>query len=50
MSLLFSAVKASDTLDRYRERIDLLNFAVLAKDERLVIAAMFFHYTPMRYL
>jgi len=40
MSLLFYAVKASGILNSYRKRIDLLNYTVLTKDERLVVTTM----------
>ena len=43
MSLLFNAVKASGRLlNCYRKRIDLLNYTVLTKDERLVVSTMLF--------
>ena len=38
--MLFYAVKASGMLNRNRKRIDLLNYTVLTKDERLVVTTM----------
>ena len=49
MSLLFNAVKASGRLlNCYRKRIDLLNYTVLTKDERLVVTTMLLHNTTIR--
>ena len=49
MSLLFYAVKASGRLSNcYRKRIDLLNYTVLTKDERLVVTTMLLHNTTIR--
>ena len=48
---LLHAVKASGRLlNCYRKRIDLLNYTVLTKDERLVVTTMLFNNTTMRYL
>ncbi len=45
-----NTVKASEYLYRYRKWIDLLNYTVLTKDERLVVTTMLFNNTTMRYL
>ena len=47
--LLFYTVKARDGLNRYRKRIDLLNYTVLTKDERLVVTTMLLDKFTMGY-